>query len=57
MLQDAKLSLQQLQAHYTEAVLLIRRLYQDCRLVHADLSEFNILVHQVGQLPSDPSPR
>ncbi len=31
---------------YTQLVLLVRRLYQDCRLVHADLSEYNILVHQ-----------
>jgi len=35
-----------LQVFYTQLVLLVRRLYQDCRLVHADLSEYNILVHQ-----------
>jgi len=31
---------------YTQLVLLVRQLYQECRLVHADLSEYNILVHQ-----------
>ena len=33
---------------YTEMVLILRRLYQDCRLVHGDLSEYNILFHQVS---------
>ena len=45
--QDAHLSMQQLCDHYTELVLIMRKLYQECRLVHADLSEFNILVHEV----------
>ncbi len=26
-------------------VLMVRNLYQKCRLVHADLSEYNVLVH------------
>jgi hypothetical protein len=33
---------------YTEMVMMIRKLYQDCRLVHGDLSEYNILFHQVS---------
>lgn len=46
-MQDAGLPLQRLCSAYGELVVLLRRLYQDCRLVHADLSEYNILVHQV----------
>lgn len=46
-LQDAKVTLDQQQSFYTQLVLLIRQMYQECRLVHADLSEYNILVHEV----------
>ena len=46
-LQDTSIPLQQLRSMYTDMVLLIRTLYQECRLVHADLSEYNILVHEV----------
>lgn len=49
--QDARAPLGQLQGFYTQLVLLVRRLFQDCRLVHADLSEYNILVNQAC-LPS-----
>jgi hypothetical protein len=48
-MQDAGLPLQRLCSAYGELLVLLRRLYQDCRLVHADLSEYNILVHQVRQ--------
>ena len=40
--------LPRLQSMYTEMVLLIRKLYQECRLVHGDLSEYNILVDDVS---------
>jgi len=46
-MQDAKMPLPRLQSMYTEMVLLIRKLYQECRLVHGDLSEYNILVNDV----------
>ena len=49
-LQDANISLETQQSFYTQLVLLIRQMYQECRLVHADLSEYNILVHEVSRL-------
>lgn len=46
-LRDAGLPLPRLRAAYTEMLLVLRNLYQKCRLVHADLSEYNILYHKV----------
>ncbi|KAF5838403.1 RIO1 family-domain-containing protein [Dunaliella salina] len=48
-LRDADLPPARLRQAYTEMVVAIRTLYQTCRLVHADLSEYNILYHK-GQL-------
>ena len=48
--QDADLSPNRLRMAYTEMVMIIRKLYQDCRLVHGDLSEYNILFHEVRHL-------
>lgn len=48
MQQDADLSPNRLRMAYTEMVMIIRKLYQDCRLVHGDLSEYNILFHEVS---------
>eukprot|EP00887_Chlorella_sp_A99_P005225 scaffold1.g5225.t1 len=44
-LKDAGLPPARLHQAYTEMVVMVRALYQRCRLVHADLSEYNVLVH------------
>jgi RIO kinase 1 len=42
-LKDAGLSGSKLATAYTEVVYLMRGMYMGCRLVHADLSEYNML--------------
>ena len=44
-LKDAELSESKAREAYLECVLLMRRMYHICRLVHADLSEYNILYY------------
>ncbi|KAM7483452.1 hypothetical protein LguiB_008035 [Lonicera macranthoides] len=48
-LKDAALSLDKLRECYREMVMIMRVLYQKCKLVHGDLSEYNILYYE-GQL-------
>ena len=31
---------------YLQTIMIVRRLYQRCRLIHADLSEYNLLYHK-----------
>ena len=45
-LRDADLSLPRLCEAYHELAVHMRTMYTKCRLVHADLSEFNILYHE-----------
>jgi len=45
-LKDAELSDQKLPSVYLDIIQYMRKMYQYCRLVHADLSEFNILYHK-----------
>ncbi|XP_013386859.1 serine/threonine-protein kinase RIO1 [Lingula anatina] len=48
-LKDADISESKARELYLQSIQLIRTLYQECRLVHADLSEFNMLYHK-GQV-------
>jgi hypothetical protein len=47
-LRDAALPLPRLRQAYTEMVVTMRTMFQACRLVHADLSEYNILYHKAS---------
>ncbi|XP_027092442.1 uncharacterized protein [Coffea arabica] len=42
-LKDAALSLDKFRECYMEIIMVMRTLYQKCKLVHGDLSEYNIL--------------
>ncbi|XP_015882168.3 uncharacterized protein LOC107418015 [Ziziphus jujuba] len=45
-LKDAALSLDKLREGYREMIIAMRTLYQKCKLVHGDLSEYNILFYE-----------
>lgn len=45
-LKDVQISESKARELYMECVLIMRRLYHNCKLVHADLSEYNILFHE-----------
>ncbi|XP_053100380.1 serine/threonine-protein kinase RIO1 [Hemicordylus capensis] len=45
LLKNAQLSDSKARELYLQVIHYMRRMYQDARLVHADLSEFNILYH------------
>ncbi|PRP75018.1 hypothetical protein PROFUN_07411 [Planoprotostelium fungivorum] len=45
-LKDAQLSEDRLRECYLQCIQLMRRMYHQCKLVHADLSEYNILYYK-----------
>ncbi|KAF8645213.1 hypothetical protein AX16_008040 [Volvariella volvacea WC 439] len=45
-LKDAGLAASELVSLYAELVLNVRKMFHQCKLVHADLSEYNILYHE-----------
>ncbi|KAF9510961.1 hypothetical protein BS47DRAFT_1331352 [Hydnum rufescens UP504] len=45
-LKDAAIPAEHLEELYFEIVIAMRKMYHSCKLVHADLSEYNILFHQ-----------
>ncbi|KAI5835180.1 RIO1-domain-containing protein [Schizophyllum commune Tattone D] len=45
-LKDASLPAEACAGLYVELLTVVRTMYQKCRLVHADLSEYNILFHE-----------
>jgi RIO kinase 1 len=45
-LKNAELTTEKLSALYLDLVIMMRTLYQECHLIHADLSEYNMLYHQ-----------
>lgn len=48
-LQDVEISESKARQLYWDLTLMVRKIYQECKLVHGDLSEFNLLYHQ-GQV-------
>ncbi|XP_049510846.1 serine/threonine-protein kinase RIO1 [Panthera uncia] len=48
LLKNVQLSESKARELYLQVIQLVRRMYQDARLVHADLSEFNMLYHSGG---------
>ncbi|CDW58029.1 serine:threonine protein kinase RIO1 [Trichuris trichiura] len=45
-LKDAQVSQEEASRLYSQVCLFIREMYQVCKLVHADLSEYNIIYHE-----------
>ncbi|KAH3734195.1 serine/threonine-protein kinase RIO1-like [Dreissena polymorpha] len=46
LLKDSEVSESKARELYLQCIQILRSLYHDCRLIHADFSEFNLLVHE-----------
>lgn len=46
VLKDVEITESKARELYLDCVIMMRRLYNDCKLVHADLSEYNLLYHE-----------
>ena len=55
LLKDARLTASEYRELYLECVLIVRKLYLGCKLVHGDLSEYNLLYHDGGIVVIDVS--
>jgi len=42
-LKDAEIPIEDRAEVYKKLIIMLREMYQDCKLVHADFSEYNIL--------------
>lgn len=45
-LKDARITLEDAPLLYDQCIRILRTMYQECHLVHADFSEYNLLLHQ-----------
>ena len=48
LLKDAPLAESKSRELYLDVILMVRRLYHECKLIHGDLSEFNMLWVQLA---------
>jgi hypothetical protein len=55
-LKDAALKPEQYEESYLELVKIMRRMFQVCRLVHGDLSEYNLLYYKGHLWVRHPNP-
>lgn len=46
ILKNVDLNEKQARELYLDCIIMMRRIYNDCKLIHADLSEFNMLFYQ-----------
>ena len=47
-LKDVSLEPEEAQKLYEQLIFIMRSLYRNCRLVHADLSEYNLMYFHIG---------